>query len=100
MQNDEIPVLRWDPNFKVDLPPEHVPDFVEVGDGRVIDEAMLVWIVDALLEAHPNGAELNAVLDRSPGLDLGPGPDKLVRVWLAATGDPVGLFDRRWLHVA
>lgn len=94
----ELPILRWHPNVKNWLPPEHVPDYVDAGGGKTIDENRLYWIADALLETHPEAERLRAIWEKRPGLNLGPGPDRLVRVWLAATGDKLGLFDKRWLN--
>jgi hypothetical protein len=90
-----LPVIRWTPGMTVPKPEGHVPRFIEVGLGEVIDEALLPWILDALLAEHPDAERLREITREQPGLNLEREGDMiLVRL---STGEPVGLFDRRVL---
>ena len=92
-----LPVIRYDPTIQFEEPEGYIPDFVELGDGRVIDSNRLYWLCDALLQEHPEAERLRSVWETQPGLDLEPLPAGMVLVTLRATGEKVGLFDARWL---
>jgi hypothetical protein len=94
----ELPVIRWTPGMKVPLPEGHVPSYVEVGPGEVIDEALLRWILDALLDEHSEAERLRLVAATRPGLDAEPGElhgEPMVAVRLV--GEVIGYFDPRLL---
>lgn len=93
-----LPVIRWHEGMTVPRPPGHVPRYIEVGPGRVIDEALVVWILAALLSEHPESRRLREVTIRQPGLEV-ERRDDMVLVRLSATHEPVGLFDPRLLDV-
>jgi hypothetical protein len=94
----ELPVIRWTPGMKVPEPEGRVPSYVEVGVGEVIDEERLRWIIDALLDEHPEAERLRVVAATRPGLDAEPGElrgEPMVAVRLA--GEVIGYFDPRLL---
>jgi hypothetical protein len=97
MSNEmRLPVIRWHEGMIVPKPEGYVPQFKDVGLGKTIDEALLPWILDALLAEHPDAERLRKITTDRPGLNLEHRED-MILVKLAATGEPVGLFDRRLL---
>ena len=91
-----LPVIGWHEGMTVPKPEGHVPRFIEVGMGKVIDEALLAWILDALLKEHPEAERLRTVWTERPGLNVERQGDMiLVRL---TTGEPVGLFDPRLVY--
>jgi hypothetical protein len=99
-----LPVIRWHEGLTVPKPEGHVPSFIEVGEAgnperppRVIDEELAAWICDALLAEHPESERLREIWTKRPGLNFELRED-MILVKLAATGEPVGLFDRRLLN--
>lgn len=98
-ESRRLPVIPWEEGFKFVEPPGYVPSFADLGLGKTVDEARLPWILDALLVEHPEAERLRAVTADQPGLDVEPQPDgTMVLVKLAATGEAIGLFDRRLLE--
>jgi hypothetical protein len=96
MSEEMLPVIRWHEGMIVPKPEGHVPRYVEVGIGRVIDEALLAWILDALLAEHPDADRLRQVITERPGLSARRQDDGMIVV-MVATGEPFGLFDPRLL---
>src|SRR5947209_5423251 len=92
-EGKELPVIRWQEGMEIPQPPDHVPQYVDLGLGFTVDEARLPWILDALLAEHPESERLRAEARAHPGLDIDRHHDQLVCVILAATGESIGMFD-------
>ncbi len=94
---EAIPVLTWNPAWRFIEPPGYVPDFSEQSD-ETIDVNRLPWVLAELLSRHPHGDHLRRIAEKHPGLDISPSPEApLFLVRLAFTGEPIGVFDRRFL---
>ncbi len=94
---ESIPVLTWDPDWRFIEPAGYVPEFTEASD-ETIDINRLPWVLAELLRRHPHGDHLQKIAERHPGLDIQPAPEgDLFLVRLAFTGEPIGVFDRRFL---
>jgi hypothetical protein len=96
-----LPIIPWAPGWKFIEPPGYEPHFVEGKDGVVIDDNRIRFILDALLDEHHAGDRIRATAGTfiPPGLAMDRGEDGYVRVVVAATDEPVGLFDHRLLVV-
>jgi len=91
---EPLPVIPWS-GKTIPLPAGHVPNFVDLGDGRTIDDHRLPVILGALLALHPEAERLRKVAADRPGLSVEPSEGSMCMVRLA--GEPVGLFDARLL---
>jgi hypothetical protein len=95
----ELPVILWEEGMVIPEPEGHVPNYIDLGGGLTVDEYRLPWILDALLKEHPEAERIREIYAERPGLNLEPeDAEHMIMVRLAATGEPVGLFDSRLLR--
>lgn len=98
-ESAKVVLIDWHEGMEVPVPSDYEPQFVEVGDGVVIDEARWRYINEAIMDEHPDHERLWKVAAEHPGLNVDKEDTPENKVWVLLAGERIGLVDSRVLDV-